>query len=345
MKEMPQGYEDACMTEKAIQRKRGISEPEDLMMLSLFHLLNGCSLTEISVIAELTKLGKVSDVAFMKRFENCNNWFRWIISGLATGGAVTYQKPSWLEGYNVHAVDATDVSEKGRSGRIYRLHFALDLFKMESRQYNITTNATGETLCNFEVAPCDLFIADRAYSTLRSVEHCLAGDGDFILRLRSNSFKLRDNAGETVDLLYRLKLLDEGETLDLDTFAASSENKKIPIRVCAKRKTDDVIAQLGKKMHRIETKKQYKVTEYAREFNEYIVVVTSLPEEIAAEQILEAYKLRWQAEIYFKRLKTIMDFGELPKRRGGSVMAWLNGKLMVALLIEKIIGKADFSPV
>ena len=51
-----------------------------------------------------------------------------------------------------------------------------------------------------------------------------------------------------------------------------------------------------------------------------------------------------QVEIYFKRLKTIMDFGELPKRRPGSVMAWLNGKMMVALLIEKIMSQANFSP-
>ena len=82
MKEMPEGYEAACFSEKAIVRKRGVEDPDDLMMLSLFHLLNGCSLTEVSVIAELAKLGKLSDVAFMNRFENCNNWFLWIISNI-----------------------------------------------------------------------------------------------------------------------------------------------------------------------------------------------------------------------------------------------------------------------
>jgi IS4 transposase len=54
--------------------------------------------------------------------------------------------------------------------------------------------------------------------------------------------------------------------------------------------------------------------------------------------------LRWQVEIYFKRLKSILNFGELPKRRPGSVVAWLNGKLMVALLLEMIISKAAFPP-
>ena len=76
----------------------------------------------------------------------------------------------------------------------------------------------------------------------------------------------------------------------------------------------------------------------------YIILVTALPNEITSEQILELYRLRWQIELYFKRLKSIMNYGELPKRRSESVFAWLNGKIMIALLIEKILGKSDFSP-
>lgn len=47
---------------------------------------------------------------------------------------------------------------------------------------------------------------------------------------------------------------------------------------------------------------------------------------------------------YFKRLKSILDYGELPKKTEDSIFAWLNGKLMIALLIEKLLGRATFSP-
>lgn len=80
-------------------------------------------------------------------------------------------------------------------------------------------------------------------------------------------------------------------------------------------------------------------------FNEYIVVVTNISADISVAEILEAYRYRWQIEIYFKRLKSILDFGEMPKRRQDSVIAWLNGKLMIALLIEIIIAKSSFSPI
>ena len=75
-----------------------------------------------------------------------------------------------------------------------------------------------------------------------------------------------------------------------------------------------------------------------------IVVVTNLGKSITAEQILEAYRYRWQVEIYFKRLKSILNFGEMPKRRPESVLAWLNGKMMIALLIETVISQVSFPP-
>jgi IS4 transposase len=79
-------------------------------------------------------------------------------------------------------------------------------------------------------------------------------------------------------------------------------------------------------------------------FNEYVVVVTSLPDSVTAEEVLETYRWRRQVEIRFKRLKSILDFGDLPKKNPAASEAWLNGKITVALLIEAFIAKASFSP-
>ena len=46
----------------------------------------------------------------------------------------------------------------------------------------------------------------------------------------------------------------------------------------------------------------------------------------------------------FKRLKSILDFGEMPKRRLGSMIVWLKGKLIIALLIEILLSKMYFPP-
>jgi len=344
MKELPEDYEQKCYETKAIQRKRGISDPNNLMMLSLFHLLNGCSLTEVSVIAKLSKLGEVSDVAFMNRFAHCNTWFESISGKISPTGQAEYNIPQWLEGYRPLALDASDVSEKGRSGRIYRLHYALEFFKMKTHQYAITDNKTGETLCHFSAQENDLFIADRAYGTLRGIKHCLEARANFILRLRSGCFSVYDARDEKVDLLEAVQAVETEGFLDKRVFANGDAGEKIPLRICAMRKPPEAVERTRKRLASKSKATQVAKTQEAKLFNEYIVLVTALPENITSEQILQAYRLRWQVEIYFKRLKSILDFGELPKRKPESVFAWLNGKLMVALLIEKIISSNNFSP-
>ena len=344
MMELPEDYESECFKQGAIVRKRGVSNPADLMMLAMFHLQNGCSLVEMSEVARLTKLGSMSDVAFMKRFEKCGSWFKSINEKIAAQCWVDYQKPSWLEGKTVAAVDASEVVEKGRSGRRYRLHFALDIFKMASLEHNITTDKIGESLCNFTPKPGYLILGDRGYATIKGIEYCAKSGAEYIIRLRKNSFTARDEQGEKIDLASIFSELNADEYADLTVFATNLEGGKIPVRICAKRKTPEAITQTQKKLKRKESKRQCVISDETKLFNEYIVVITNLDESVSAEQALETYRLRWQVEIYFKRLKSILDFGELPKRREDSVIAWLNGKMMIALLIEAVIAKADFSP-
>ena len=106
LREMPDGYEQACFETGAIQRKRDIKNPDELMMLNLFHLMTGCSLVEISAISKMSQIGDISDVAFMKRFKNCNNWFKWIIDKTVTDGTISYVKTEKLKQNRILAVDA-----------------------------------------------------------------------------------------------------------------------------------------------------------------------------------------------------------------------------------------------
>jgi hypothetical protein len=201
IKELPDNYEEECKKQGAVRRWRGVKTPADLMMLILIHLLNGTSLLETSVIAHMAKLGEVSEVAFMKRLGQCKEWFVSICEALLRRGMESYQQPEWLCGKTVVSVDASDVVEKGCSRRTYRLHYALDIFKMSSLQCKITRQAVGETLVNFELGPNMLVLADRIYSTVRGMEHCLNAGADFVLRMRKNSFKACGADGEKLDLI------------------------------------------------------------------------------------------------------------------------------------------------
>ena len=68
---------------------------------------------------------------------------------------------------------------------------------------------------------------------------------------------------------------------------------------------------------------------------EYIVPATSLPEdEIPAAEVLAARRLRWQIELAFKRLKSLLNIGGIRTRTGAGTRCWLHAHLIVALLCD-----------
>lgn len=343
IKLLPEGYQQACYETKAIERKRTVQTPEELLVVCLYYIY-GASLIETSQFARMNGTGKISDVAFMKRFTKSCAWFQWIAKNIKPQKMCQYQKPEKLQKYNVIAIDASDVYTKGAVKQAWHLHYALDLFSLNCQQYKITEEKTGETLKNFRIRENDLIIADRAYATITGIEYCLENGGDFILRIRNKAFKLYSEEGkEQIVLTDWLKTLDGSACGALFYYKDSHKNYK-PVKICALPKTEEEIRKEEKLLKKKESKKQIKISDDTKFSHRYTFVATSLPETFTAEDILEIYRLRWQVELVFKRYKSILGLGSVPVKTKEATEAWINGKMMLALLIEKFIGSVDFSP-
>ena len=80
------------------------------------------------------------------------------------------------------------------------------------------------------------------------------------------------------------------------------------------------------------------------EFAKYVIVFTTRSSGSTAD-VLRSYRMRWQIELVFKRLKSVAQLGHVPKHDDRSSRAWLYGKLLVTLLAQKLIriGR-DISP-
>ena len=73
------------------------------------------------------------------------------------------------------------------------------------------------------------------------------------------------------------------------------------------------------------------------------MVLTSLnPKDVTATRVLTLYRGRWQIELVFKRLKSLLGVGELAKYDPDSARAWLQAKLLTALLLERLEREAFF---
>ena len=101
-----------------------------------------------------------------------------------------------------------------------------------------------------------------------------------------------------------------------------------------------------RKLRRKAQKKGIHISRAAYACAKYVLVFTTLPSaEKSATEVLDLYRLRWQIELQFKRMKSLAQYGHLPKYDEKSARAWLYGKLFVALLAHKLtrLGR-DFSP-
>ncbi len=67
----------------------------------------------------------------------------------------------------------------------------------------------------------------------------------------------------------------------------------------------------------------------------FLMVLTSLPaDKVTAAEVLAAYRLRWQVELAFKRLKSGLGIDRLLARDPAMARSWLLSHLILALLIE-----------
>ena len=65
----------------------------------------------------------------------------------------------------------------------------------------------------------------------------------------------------------------------------------------------------------------------------------------SASALMELYRRRWQVELAFKRLKSLLQLGHLRKTDPEGAKAWLQGKVLAACLIEQLILIGErFSP-
>ena len=81
------------------------------------------------------------------------------------------------------------------------------------------------------------------------------------------------------------------------------------------------------------SRKQHEIDPRSLIAAEYLVLATSLEEdEFPAEAVLAAYRLRWQIELAFKRLKSLLHIDKLRTKTEAGTRCWLYAHLIVALL-------------
>jgi hypothetical protein len=335
---LPTGWEELGRSTGAVTRLRGFESLSDLFRTLLLHVGCGWSLRETSVQAKLAGIADVSDVTLLNRLRQSEDWLRQLCQQLWKDNGVSLEPA--LKGQPVRLVDATVVKEPGPTGGQWRIHYSIRLPSLECDYFDLTPvrgKKTGERMGRFPLQAGELVLADAGYCNPPGIAAVVSQSADVCVRFNRTALPLSDEKGRPFPLLKKVQRLRRaGEIAEWRVWVQEG-SQKIAGRLCGIRKSEAAVQRAQRKLALKQQNGKGKDTPENREYACYVLVFTTLPKDRAtARQVLECYRLRWQIELTFKRLKSIVRLGHVPKHDDQSSRAWLYGKLFVALLSQKL---------
>ena len=322
----------------AVERLRGFDSVNEVLRVLLMHVGCGYSLRETAVRAKAAGVAEVSDVTLLNRLRQAEGWLQHLCQALLEESGVRWRGPQPRR--RLRAVDGTVIKEPGPTGSQWRLHYSLRLPELTCDYLQITASEGQQPASNWGVSRSTRVISSwriAATATRRG------GGGMPARRGRHRATEqfglpLFGPTGQRFDLLAELRQIRAAGSFANGRSGCtrrSSALRDASVR-CAKAskpspwRSEKLIG--GSKKH------QRRVKPETREYARYVMVFTTLrASEMGAAEVLEYYRFRWQIELVFKRLKSILALGHLPKHDEQSSRAWLYGKLFVALLTQKLI--------
>lgn len=325
----------------AFERARKIESAEVLLRLILMWAVAERSIMDTATIAAEAGLADVSDVALVKRFAKAGDWLGALLSDLLIDAV-----PTLPQGIRVRLLDATSITRAGKTTTDHKLHLGLDLGSNRIDSIELTDAKAAEGLERFSVTAGEILVGDRAYGTRLGMASVAERGAFFITRFAWPSVPLLTADGQPFSLFDALRSLPEACPGEFRVQFLSPEGRPIAARLVAIRKSEVAAAQARKKVLRERTKKGRAAVDIRTlEAAGYLFVLTNLPEAISAESVLGLYGLRWQIEMKFKTLKSVLHFGNVPARTDQALRGYIFAKLLVALLIDSLLYEGEsFSP-
>lgn len=311
-----------------------VGSAAELLRFILLHV--GADLPLRQTVALVSESGgpNVSAVWLHHRMRKAQPYLAALVTRLM---AINDATPEHWGGYEMVGVDATAVSGPGASGTDARLHAVIRLHDLAVVNAQVTNVTGGETLKRFIWSPGQLVVADRAYANPPGIAWLVDHGSDILVRLNRGSLPLRDDDGQDIDVVQWCRTLNRHAAGQLNARVIVKDGRRsrtiygrlVGIRL-PEREAEEARA-------RVRSEHGKDVTEEQIEAAGYVLLYTTAPaSRLPAVRCLEAYRLRWQIELLFKRWKSLCHFDRLPNYRDDTIQSWLTAKLLLGVLLDRI---------
>jgi len=329
----------------ALTRRRGVRDGASLLRLGLGYGPGGMSLREVSAWARIQGIAEVSDVALLKRLRRASDWF-----GTLAGQVLSSRAEAEDIGPRpLRLVDGTVLTAPGNRGADWRLHMGYDPRGCRFTDFELTDGKGAERLDRFVARADEIRIADRGFGSRPESLRALAeGPGDYLVRVHWRGLHWLDANGARFDVMAFLRGLGEAESGEARILIGRGKDRAwepFAARLIALRLPADKIQAARHRIGKENRRKSRQVQPETLEAASHVLLLTSLdPQDYPAARIGALYRLRWQVELAFKRLKSLLNLDALRARDPDLARTWIYANLLAAFLIDDMIRPAPDSP-
>ena len=322
-----------------------VQDAATLLRFVLLHV--GADIPPRQTVTPIAEAGgpSLAPVWLHKRMRRAQPYLAALVE-LVIGDVVGDETPESWAGYEMVSLDATTVSGPGAEGSDVRFHCVLRLHDLRVRDVCVTSASEGEAFKNFVWESDTLVIADRGYANGPGIFWAVDHGAAVLVRVNRGALPLVAPSGEAIDVLNWCRGLKDNVPHHRRAVVSHTtgrgkarEERKLEGRLIGLHLPAEQALAARERTRREEGP---AVTAEKLEAAEYVVLFTTTPaSRLSTERCIDAYRLRWQVELQFKRWKSLCHFDKLPNYRDDTMLAWVTAKLLLGLLLDRVAAARD----
>ncbi len=331
---LPMDLEVQAHIHGAWHRKRRIACASDLLRALLAYVLCASSFRLLGAWAVLLGLADLSEAAWRKRLRRANAWLLWLLGELWSVPAPRQpclRFPAAPCSRRIVLVDATTVGTPGGTGDDWRMHTAYDFTAGRLSEVVLSDRQTGEHLDHYGFQEGDIVIADSGYGYRRNLATARHAQVDVVLRITYQGVPVVTPSGDALNIAVWLQR-GRGQIRPRHV-GCRINGHTWPVRLLALRLPPAQAQEARLRALRNAQKHGRQARILTLALAEWVLLVTTL--DVATwpvRAVQRLYRVRWQVELVFKRMKQLLQVAVLRVRCPIAGTAVLRLKLIAWLL-------------
>ena len=325
----------------AFQRVRKVASPPDLLRALLAFALDGLSTRGLGVWGVLTDVADLSDTAWRKRLAKSSAWLGWLLGEVLAAEVAACPRLAH-RGRRSRLIDATRLRQIGGCGDDWRAHLSYDLLAGRMDEVVVSDRHTAERLSHFTWQPGDSAICDGGYGYRGSVLTVRAAQGDLVGRIDPRTCPLDDADGQPFDVEAWLGRLEQARTRLAEWSGwCVVTGQRQAVRLIASALPPEQRQTARRKKAKRAKKKGKKLSARTLRLAGWWLLLTTLDASWSAADVVRLYRARWQVELFFKRLKQLLQAQAIRATSRAAGEATVRAVLVAWALQERLAARVQ----